>query len=58
VLDSTPIIIKSWATLDRGNSLMELVYALTRSLPWNSYTLAPVIDEGVSCLSFHLEDED
>jgi hypothetical protein len=24
----------------------------------NSYTLAPVIDEGVSCLSFHLEDEE
>jgi hypothetical protein len=24
----------------------------------NSYTLAPVIDEGVSCLLFRLEDEE
>jgi hypothetical protein len=37
---------------------MELVRILTRSLIGSSYTLALVIDEGVSCLSFHLEDEE
>jgi hypothetical protein len=37
---------------------MELVRILTRSLIGSSYTLALVIDEGVLCLSFHLEDEE
>jgi hypothetical protein len=31
---------------------------LTRSLIGSSYTLALIFNEGVSCLSFHLEDEE
>jgi hypothetical protein len=36
---------------------MELVHSQGACLG-NSYTLAPVIIEGVSCLSFRLEDEE
>jgi hypothetical protein len=52
------ILLKSWATLDGCNSLWSWCEYSQGAWFGSPYTLAPVIDEGVSCLSFHLEDEE
>jgi hypothetical protein len=50
--------IKSWATLGGCESSWSRCEYSEGAWFGSPYTLAPVIDEGVSCLSFHLEDEE